>query len=125
MATVLVGLVALVIILWFANKFVVANPKGVGKVLQKGGGVLAIMAAVFLGSRGELAVSTQSIDMSSNPDGAPRQAWNVGHRLGLSGRATLVPLALAWLACAAWLDVALRRRDQIPGRQSARSGVND
>ena len=53
MATVLVGLVALLIVVWFANKFVQANPKGIGKVLQKGGGVLAIVAAVFLVSRGQ------------------------------------------------------------------------
>lgn len=57
MATVLIGLVALLIVIWFANKFVKANPKGIGKVLQKGGGVLAIIAAVFLVSRGQLAVA--------------------------------------------------------------------
>jgi hypothetical protein len=75
-------------------------------------------------SRGELAVSTQSIDMPSHPDRAPRQAFNVGHTLGLRGRVSLVPLALAWLACTVWIVLAIRR-DQIPGRQDARSGVND
>ncbi len=47
--------------------------------------------------RGELAISTQSIEMRDNPTGAPRQAWNLGMKLGLSGHPSLVPL-YAWVA---------------------------
>jgi hypothetical protein len=57
MATVLVGIAALLIVLWFLHKFVQASPKGAANVLQKGGGVVAIIGAVFLGSRGQLAVA--------------------------------------------------------------------
>jgi hypothetical protein len=57
MLTVLLGVASLLIILWFVNKFVQANPKGVGRLMQKGGGVAAIVAAVFLFSIGQLAVA--------------------------------------------------------------------
>jgi hypothetical protein len=57
MATVLLGVLALCVILWFVNKFVQANPKGVGAFIQKAGGVAAIGAAVFLVSVGQLAVA--------------------------------------------------------------------
>jgi len=69
--------------------------------------------------RGELGVSTQGIDMVANPPGAPPQAWNLGHALGLEGGAALAPLVLAWAACGAWLVVALRRA----ARQEAARGV--
>ena len=60
-------------------------------------------------ARGELGISTQSIDMiTGNPHGPP-QAWNLGHRIGLTGHASLVPLLAVWAACAAWLGIALRR----------------
>jgi hypothetical protein len=62
--------------------------------------------------RGEIGVSTQGIDMLRNPRGAPRQAWNLGYAIGLSGRASLVPLFVAWAACAAWLAMALQRADR-------------
>ena len=58
---------------------------------------------------GKLSVSTQSIDMIGNPAKGPRQAWNLGHKAGLSGHASLVPLYLWLLGCAAWLGWALRR----------------
>lgn len=54
---------------------------------------------------GELAISTQSIDMIDNPPNAPRQAWNLGMKLGLSGHASLVPLYLWILGWLAWLGV--------------------
>jgi hypothetical protein len=57
MATVLLGIVSLLVILWFVNKFVRADPKGVGRLIQRGGGVAAIVAAVFLFSIGQLAVA--------------------------------------------------------------------
>lgn len=65
---------------------------------------------------GKLAVSTQSIDMRGNPDRAPRQAWNLGMKLGLDGHASLVPLALWSLLCAVWLLWTLGR---IPWRRPA------
>jgi len=56
MGTGLVGIVAVLIILWYMRKFVQANPAGMSYLLQKGGGIAAIVAAVFLMARGELAV---------------------------------------------------------------------
>jgi hypothetical protein len=64
--------------------------------------------------RGELAVSTQSFDMSGHPDRGPRHATNLGQRIGLDGGASLLPLA-AWLL--AWLGVlvaASRTRSTAP-----------
>jgi hypothetical protein len=58
--------------------------------------------------RGDLAVSTQSIDMAGHPEHGPAQAWNLGHALGLHGHATLAPLVLVLLACAAWAWWAVR-----------------
>ncbi len=63
---------------------------------------------------GDLAVSTQSIDMKGAPKTAPRAAWNLGHALGLSGKTSLVPLALFVLAALAWLWLGLRSMDQGP-----------
>jgi DnaJ domain len=57
MATVLVGIAALLVVLWFLHKFVQASPKGAANIIQKGGGVAALIGAVFLGSRGQLAVA--------------------------------------------------------------------
>jgi hypothetical protein len=58
---------------------------------------------------GRIAISTQSIDSATAPAAGPRQAWNLGHRVGLDGRATLIPLAVYAAACAAWLTAAVRR----------------
>jgi len=59
---------------------------------------------------GELSVSTQSIDMIDNPPNAPRQAWNLGMKIGLEGHASLVPL-LVWVAASlTWLGWLLVRR---------------
>lgn len=70
---------------------------------------------------GKLAVSTQSIDMIDNPPGAPRQAWNLGMKLGLDGKASLFPLYL-WLACLlGWLGRVLyvaKRSDVAPAPAS-------
>ena len=54
MAPALVGLVALLIILWFMHKYVQANPRGMAWLLQRGGGVAALVAAAFLAVRGQL-----------------------------------------------------------------------
>jgi len=56
MGSVLIGVAALLIILWFMHKYVQANPTGMAYLLQKGGGILAIIVAVFITMRGELAV---------------------------------------------------------------------
>jgi hypothetical protein len=39
-------------------------------------------------------------------------AWNLGHRMGLEGRASLLPMLAAWMACGAWLVFAVRLREQ-------------
>ncbi|MBK6693223.1 MAG: hypothetical protein IPG50_13610 [Myxococcales bacterium] len=59
--------------------------------------------------KGQLSVSTQSIDMLDNPPNAPRQAWNLGHKAGLEGHLSLLPLGLWVAVCGAWLAVSLRR----------------
>jgi hypothetical protein len=56
---------------------------------------------------GELAISTQSIDMIDNPPDAPRQAWNLGMKMGLRGHASLLPLYLWVLGWLIWLGVLL------------------
>ena len=66
MVTVLVGIVALLIILWFVIKFVQANPKGVTFVIQRGGGAAALVAAVFLLSIGQLAIALPLAFMGFN-----------------------------------------------------------
>jgi hypothetical protein len=33
----------------------------------------------------------------------PKASWNLGMKMGLTGRASLVPLAVVWLGCALWL----------------------
>jgi hypothetical protein len=59
--------------------------------------------------RGQLSMNTQSIDRPDAPEKAPPQAWNLGHGMGLDGKASLLPL-LAWVALTgAALVVALRR----------------
>ena len=62
--------------------------------------------------KGEVSVSRQSIDSVSAPPHSPVHAWNLGHRMGLEGRASLLPLLGAWIACGAWLVVAVRLREQ-------------
>jgi hypothetical protein len=57
MASFLIGVVAVLILLWFMHKFVRANPTGMARLLQKGGGIVAIVAAVFIAMKGGLAVA--------------------------------------------------------------------
>src|SRR5438309_10364760 len=52
-ASALIGIVALAIILWFVHKYVQANPRGMAWLLQKGGGIAALLAAAFLTARGQ------------------------------------------------------------------------
>lgn len=64
---------------------------------------------------GKLAVSTQSIDQIDNPPDGPRQAWNLGMKLGLDGKASLYPLYI-WLAgLLGWLArvVYVARRSKV------------
>jgi hypothetical protein len=63
-------------------------------------------------AKGDLSANTQSIDSVNAPLHSPVRAWNLGHRMGFEGRATLLPLALAWVACGAWLVYAVRLREQ-------------
>lgn len=66
------------------------------------GNPFGVIFRTFAGDR--VAVSYQSID-SNGPHPGPRYAWNLGEKLGLQGRATLLPL-LGWMAVtgglAAW-----------------------
>jgi DnaJ domain len=56
-ASALIGIVALLIILWFLHKYVQANPRGMAWVLQKGGGLAALIAATFLTVRGQFVTA--------------------------------------------------------------------
>jgi hypothetical protein len=62
--------------------------------------------------RGELAVSTQGIDMRGEGPRDRRQAWNLGETLGLGGLASLVPLVLWCGALGAVLVARSRARDR-------------
>jgi hypothetical protein len=84
MGTLIAGVVALLIIVWFVNKYVQANPQGMAYLIQKGGGVAALVAAVFLLSIGQLAVALPLALM-----GAGLLGWVSLDRFGFpSGRST-------------------------------------
>ena len=57
-------------------------------------------------ARGEVAVSTQSIDMGGLDKKGTRYAWNLGEQLGFGGLFSLAPL-LVW--CGAWSWILARR----------------
>ncbi|HEY0566610.1 MAG TPA: DnaJ domain-containing protein [Xanthobacteraceae bacterium] len=57
MPVVLLGLVALVIVLWALHAIARANPGKLVRVMKPAGGVAALGAAVFLGVRGQLAIA--------------------------------------------------------------------
>jgi hypothetical protein len=46
--------------------------------------------------------------MHTGGENGERQAWNLGQKLGLSGRASLLPLAVFALATGTWLVFTLR-----------------
>jgi hypothetical protein len=48
----------------------------------------------------------------------PKYAWNAGEKMGLEGRASLLPLAAFWAAMAGWLFVSLGKRRGERGRAS-------
>ena len=57
---------------------------------------------------GDLALSTQRFvdlrpESGTLPDGTlPRASWNLGMKLGLTGKTSLAPLAVIWILCLAW-----------------------
>jgi hypothetical protein len=57
MPTLVFGALALVLALWVLNVISKADPKIAARVMKAGGGLLALGMAVFLGTRGELAVA--------------------------------------------------------------------
>jgi hypothetical protein len=64
--------------------------------------------------RGELSMNTQSIDQPDSPPKGPPRAWNLGHGMGLDGKASLLPL-FAWMALTGGAFVyALRRERPAP-----------
>ena len=64
---------------------------------------------------GDLSLNTQTmVSGGANPDfrahTEPKAAFNLGMKMGLEGHASLAPLALAWIACAAALSARARAR---------------
>jgi hypothetical protein len=64
---------------------------------------------------GDLALNTQSFAAGGvNPDfrahTEPKVAFNLGMKMGLTGHASLIPLAIVWLGCAVGLSGAAARR---------------
>jgi hypothetical protein len=64
---------------------------------------------------GDLSLNTQSfaaggVDADFRAHHEPKAAFNLGMKIGLSGHASLFPLALVWLGCAAGLVNAVRAR---------------
>jgi hypothetical protein len=70
--------------------------------------------------RGEIAASDQSIDMPNRDRHGARYAWNLGERLGLSGLASLVPLAM-WCGAWSWLLARRARTPRVLGTYLATS----
>ncbi len=74
--------------------------------------VSELMVPAFL--EGKLALNTQRFtDFRADEDAIWRHAdptvsWNLGMTMGLTGRASLLPLGLVWLACAACLAWLVR-----------------
>jgi hypothetical protein len=52
----LVGIAALFAVLWFMRKYVQASPTGMARVMQKAGGILALIAGILITLRGGLAL---------------------------------------------------------------------
>lgn len=65
---------------------------------------------------GDLSLNTQRFTDGGANGGAlrahvaPKAAWNLGMRMGLSGQASLAPLAAVWIGCAFWISAAVRAR---------------
>ena len=70
---------------------------------------------------GQLGISTQSIDMITNPDNGPHQAWNLGNALGFEGLSSLVPLMVAFAVCFLWLMLSTRVQAAARSKPSTKS----
>jgi hypothetical protein len=57
MVTIILGVVALVIVLWALNAYTRADVKDLVRGLKLGGGLVALAMAVFLGVRGQVAIA--------------------------------------------------------------------
>jgi hypothetical protein len=57
MPTLVLGVLALVLILWLLNSFSRTNPQVLAAVLKTGGGIISLAGAAFFGSRGHLEVA--------------------------------------------------------------------
>jgi len=55
--TVILGVLALVLLLWLANSYVRSSPQVLAAVLKTAGGIVALAGAAFFGVRGNLAVA--------------------------------------------------------------------
>ena len=81
MGVALIDIVAVLVIVWFMHKYVRTNPTGMSNLLQKGGGVLALIAAAFATTRGGLAVGLPLAFM-----GFGLLGWLKGGWFGASGQ---------------------------------------
>jgi hypothetical protein len=55
-------------------------------------------------------VAVNTIPFHTGPMNDDPTAWNLGQKMGLSGRASLLPLAAFAMLTTAWLVVTVRRR---------------
>jgi hypothetical protein len=84
--------------------------------------VTELMLPAFL--EGHLALNNQRFtDFRADEDAiwrhaAPTASWNLGMLIGLTGRASLVPLGAVWLVCALWL-MWLAKLSGVGGRKKA------
>jgi hypothetical protein len=74
---------------------------------------------------GDLALNTQTMASgSANPDfrahTEPKASFNLGMKIGLDGRASLIPLALVWLACGIALNSSVRTGRRTPAPRGSR-----
>ena len=93
--------------------------------------VTELMVPAFL--EGHLALNNQRFTDVRGDEYAiwrhadPTVSWNLGMPMGLTGRASLVPLGIVWLVCGAWLvsiarlsggAAGQRTTDRAPGSRS-------
>ena len=79
MPTVLLGLLALVIVLWALHAIARANPGNLVRVMKPTGGLAAVGAAVFLGMRGQLAIALPLGFFGLSLLGVPAFLFQEGH----------------------------------------------
>jgi hypothetical protein len=66
-------------------------------------------------------VAVNTIPFHTGPVNDDPTAWNLGQKMGIAGRASLLPLAGFALVTAVWLAVAIRRRAAPSDRPPTRS----